>query len=69
MKLREKAVDIPAKIGDCISLEPEEAVQLYTITRKLIEEMVFVSFPGDEKSSGGCILFEKRAQVENIINA
>lgn len=35
--------------------------------RKDVEEMVFISFPGDEKSSDGCILFEKRAQVEELI--
>lgn len=38
MKLREKAVEIPAKIGGCINLEPEEAVQLYTISRKLMNQ-------------------------------
>lgn len=36
MKLREKAVEIPAKLGGCISLEAEEAVQLYTIVKKLL---------------------------------
>ena len=36
MKLREKAVEIPAKLGGCISLEAEEAVQLYTIIKKLL---------------------------------
>lgn len=38
MKLREKAVDIPAKIGGCISLEEGDAVQLYTIVRKLLKQ-------------------------------
>lgn len=36
MKLREQAVEIPAKIGGCITLSKEEAVQLYTIMRKLL---------------------------------
>lgn len=36
MALRDKAVEIPAKIGSCISLEPDEAIQLYTISRKLL---------------------------------
>lgn len=36
MKLREKAVEVPAKIGSCIQLEEKEAVQLYTIIRKLL---------------------------------
>ena len=38
MKLREKAVEIPAKIGGCISLDAEEAIQLYKITRKLMSQ-------------------------------
>ncbi len=38
MKLREKAVEIPAKMSGCIKLDPEEAVQLYTIVRKLLGE-------------------------------
>lgn len=36
MELREKAVDIPMKLGKCISLDEQEAVQLYTIVRKLL---------------------------------
>lgn len=36
MKLREKAVEIPAKLGSCISLDEQEAIQLYTIVRKLL---------------------------------
>ncbi len=36
--LREKAVEIPAKLGQCISLEPDEAIQLYTIIRKLLAQ-------------------------------
>lgn len=38
MALREKAVEIPAKLGQCISLEPEEAIQLYTIIKKLLAQ-------------------------------
>ena len=38
MKLREKAVDIPAKIGGCISLDRNEAVQLYATLRKLLSQ-------------------------------
>lgn len=30
-------------------------------------EMVYISFPGDEKTSGGCVLYEKREQVEACI--
>lgn len=36
MELREKAVDIPAKIGGCVRLEAEEAAQLYKIVNKLL---------------------------------
>ena len=36
MLLREKAVDIPAKVGGCIQLEEKEAIQLYTTLRKLL---------------------------------
>ena len=30
-------------------------------------EMVYIAFPGDEKSSGGCVLYEKRELDEAII--
>lgn len=39
MELREKAVDIPAKIGGCINLDKEEAMQLYSTLRKLLSEL------------------------------
>lgn len=39
MELREKAVEIPGKIGGCINLEKEEAVQLYTIINKLLSQV------------------------------
>lgn len=35
-KLKEKALEIPAKISQCTYLEPEEAIQLYTILKKLL---------------------------------
>lgn len=31
-------------------------------------EMVYISFPGDEKNSDGCVLYEKREQVEALIS-
>ena len=34
--LRDRAVDIPAQMGQCIKLEPEEALQLYQILYKLL---------------------------------
>lgn len=39
MALREKALDIPTKLGGCIALNAEEATQLYTIIRKLLEQL------------------------------
>lgn len=36
--LREKAVEIPAKIGACIDIEPEEAMQLYQILNKILNK-------------------------------
>lgn len=38
MELREKAVDVPTKIGGCIALSAEDAMQLYTIVRKMLEQ-------------------------------
>lgn len=34
--LREKAVDIPMKIGSCVVLEKEEALELFRILHKLL---------------------------------
>lgn len=36
MKLREKALEVPAKVGGCICIDESEAVQLFTIVRKLL---------------------------------
>lgn len=38
-ELREKAVDIPEKMSQCVSLEPEEAMTLYRILYKLLDQM------------------------------
>ena len=35
-QLKEKAVDIPAKMGGCVSLDEAEAKQLYLLLRKLL---------------------------------
>lgn len=32
--LRDKAVDVPAKVASCLNLSPEEAMTLYAILRK-----------------------------------
>ena len=34
--LREKALDIPARLGACISLSPEDAVALHDLLHKLL---------------------------------
>ncbi len=39
MALREKAVTIPAKLGGCLSLTPEEAATLYALLYKLLGEV------------------------------
>ena len=36
MKLREKAVEIPGKIGGCVKLDADEALQLYKTVKKLL---------------------------------
>lgn len=35
-QLKEKAVDIPAKVGGCVRLNESEAKQLYVLLRKLL---------------------------------
>ena len=37
MQLREKAVDVPAKMGSCVSLDAEDAKKLHEILHKLIK--------------------------------
>ncbi|MBQ6803306.1 MAG: MarR family transcriptional regulator [Clostridia bacterium] len=34
--LKEKAVDVPAQMASCVNLNPEDAMQLYTLLYKLI---------------------------------
>lgn len=36
LALREKAVEIPAKIGGCVHLEEQDAIQLYSTIKKLL---------------------------------
>lgn len=38
-KLREKAVEVPGKISQCIALESEEAMMLYRLLYKLLEKL------------------------------
>ena len=35
-KLKECAVDIPAKVSGCVGLEPDEAMQLYALLYKIL---------------------------------
>lgn len=37
--LREKAVTVPEKISQCVVLEPEEAMMLYRLLYKLLDQM------------------------------
>ncbi len=37
--LKEKAAEVPAKIGSCIHIEPKEAQELYTLLYKMIENL------------------------------
>ena len=37
LALREKAVEIPMRIGGCVQLEQEEAVQLHALLHKLLK--------------------------------
>lgn len=36
MDLRDKAVEVPAKLGGCIDLDPADAVELHRILRKMM---------------------------------
>ena len=36
--LRERALDIPAKMSQCVNLEPEEARELYRLLYKLLQQ-------------------------------
>ena len=38
-KLREKALEVPSKIGSCVRLSPEEAAILYKLTYKVLENL------------------------------
>ena len=38
-KLREKALEVPSKIGSCVRLSPEEAALLYKLTYKVLENL------------------------------
>lgn len=39
LALRDKAIDIPGKIGGCVPLEPEKAMQLYQILHEMMEKL------------------------------
>lgn len=36
-KLREKAVEVPVKLASCVSLEQEDAIQLFRILHRMLE--------------------------------
>ena len=35
--LKERAVEVPAKVAGCVGLEPEEAIQLYGLLYKILD--------------------------------
>lgn len=39
LALRDKAVEIPEKIGGCVPLEPEKAIQLYQILHEMMDRL------------------------------
>ena len=39
LSLRDKASEIPTKIGDCVPLNPEKAMMLYQILREMMEKI------------------------------
>ncbi|MBQ6386737.1 MAG: MarR family transcriptional regulator [Lachnospiraceae bacterium] len=39
MRLRERAADVPARVGSCVQLSPEEARTLYELTYKVLESI------------------------------
>lgn len=38
-KLKEKAINVPEQMAGCVKLEPEEAVQLYKILHKILNNL------------------------------
>ena len=38
-KLKELAADVPEQMADCVKLNPEEAMQLYKILYKILENL------------------------------
>lgn len=38
MKLRDEAINIPMQIGKCVSLDPEEGMDLYSVLHKLMAQ-------------------------------
>lgn len=39
LALRDKAAEVPAKIGACITLDPKDALELYRILHKMMDEI------------------------------
>lgn len=39
LELKDKAADIPQKVGSCIPIEPQKAMELYTILREIMKDM------------------------------
>lgn len=39
--LKDRAVSVPQSVANCISLEPDEAIQLYTLLKKLLNTCAY----------------------------
>lgn len=39
MAIRDRALDIPAKIGACVPLEPQKAIMLYQILHEMMDKL------------------------------
>ena len=37
LDLRERAVEIPPRVGSCLNLKPEDAMQLYTLLHRMLD--------------------------------
>ena len=37
--LRDRALEVPCKVGSCVPLSPEESAELYRLTHKLLDAM------------------------------
>ena len=51
-ELREKAADIPAKMGKCVNLSPEKARMLYDLLYEILHDQGYAGNLSDNNNSG-----------------